>query len=360
MSGHVELWGWDTAAWQKVRTDPAGHLQVDTLSSALPAGAATSANQATIIGHIDTLETISGRCYGYDTANWQYLQVEAAALHNLRVKLYDGANGIDSSILNSDLTTERGLIVKAILMAKWGANNFDNLYLRDVSIDAGATPPSALGVLTYLAGYNGATWDRLRVESNVAFNLRVKLYDGANGIDSAPINAGIADTTRGLVTATALYGRSGANWFPIEEDTGAADAVGTTQASIFTISRLYGYNGTTWDRLRVDASKNLKVNIAAVDATHDTADSFGGNVYSKTMTMANNNATRFESAAILLRDIVIIVQTHPMLLGETGVEVYPVGAGETVGFTKVDISTLYFKNAGADNNGVITILATEE
>lgn len=87
---------------------------------------------------------------------------------------------------------------------------------------------------------------------------------------------------------------------------------------------------------------------------------FGGNVYSKTMTMEDNNATRFETSAKKLRDVIILVETHPLLLGETGVEVYPVDADEAVGFTKVDISTLYFKNAGADNNGKITILGVEE
>ena len=38
--------------------DSAGHLQVDTLSSALPSGAATAANQVTIIGHVDGVETL--------------------------------------------------------------------------------------------------------------------------------------------------------------------------------------------------------------------------------------------------------------------------------------------------------------
>jgi hypothetical protein len=38
--------------------DADGHLQVDTLSSALPSGAATAANQATIIGHVDGVETL--------------------------------------------------------------------------------------------------------------------------------------------------------------------------------------------------------------------------------------------------------------------------------------------------------------
>lgn len=38
--------------------DSDGHLQVDAMSSALPSGAATAANQSTIIGHVDGLETL--------------------------------------------------------------------------------------------------------------------------------------------------------------------------------------------------------------------------------------------------------------------------------------------------------------
>jgi len=40
--------------------DSDGHLQVDTMSSALPSGAATAANQSTIIGHVDGVETLLG------------------------------------------------------------------------------------------------------------------------------------------------------------------------------------------------------------------------------------------------------------------------------------------------------------
>ena len=38
--------------------DSDGHLQVDAMSSALPSGAATAANQSTIIGHVDGIETL--------------------------------------------------------------------------------------------------------------------------------------------------------------------------------------------------------------------------------------------------------------------------------------------------------------
>ena len=40
--------------------DAAGHTQVDIVSSALPSGGATAANQATIIGHVDGIETLLG------------------------------------------------------------------------------------------------------------------------------------------------------------------------------------------------------------------------------------------------------------------------------------------------------------
>ena len=45
MADQTNIWGWDLANWVKVITDVAGHLQVDTLSSALPTGAATGGRQ---------------------------------------------------------------------------------------------------------------------------------------------------------------------------------------------------------------------------------------------------------------------------------------------------------------------------
>jgi hypothetical protein len=46
----------------------------------------------------------------------------------------------------------------------------------------------------------------------------------------------------------------------------AADAVATSSTNGQTLAWLYAFNGTTWDRLQDDASKNLKVNVAAAIA----------------------------------------------------------------------------------------------
>ena len=59
--------------------DAAGHTQVDIVSSALPSGGATAANQATIIGHVDGLETL---LTGID-ADTDAIKTDAAAIEVL-------------------------------------------------------------------------------------------------------------------------------------------------------------------------------------------------------------------------------------------------------------------------------------
>jgi len=87
---------------------------------------------------------------------------------------------------------------------------------------------------------------------------------------------------------------------------------------------------------------------------------FSGKIYSNTKTMADNNATRFETTNVRLRDVVIIVETQNMLLGSSDEVVYPVDVDDTLGFTHIDISTLYFKNAVAGSNGKISVLGVKE
>jgi hypothetical protein len=120
----------------------------------------------------------------------------------------------------------------------------------------------------------------------------------------------------------------------------------------------------TGDEITDDSADAVKAAITSIAAGTNiigqVKDSFSGNIYSKTMTMTDDNATRFETSAKKLRDVIIIVTTNNMLLGKSGTEVYPVDADDTIGFTKVDVSTLYFKNASAGSNGTITILGVEE
>lgn len=54
------LWGWVTDQWKKLIGDAAGHLQVDVVESGLPTGAATSANQTTMITALQLIDDLRG------------------------------------------------------------------------------------------------------------------------------------------------------------------------------------------------------------------------------------------------------------------------------------------------------------
>jgi len=86
---------------------------------------------------------------------------------------------------------------------------------------------------------------------------------------------------------------------------------------------------------------------------------YGGEVYVNSDIATADTARRFETSSKKLKDIIIIVKTHDQLFGDSSGQTYPVGAGETFGITQIDISTLYFKNATAGQNGVVHILAVE-
>ena len=81
--------------------------------------------------------------------------------------------------------------------------------------------------------------------------------------------------------------------------------------------------------------------------------------YVNSDTATVDTARRFETDRVYLRDIIIIVGTYAQLCGDADGQTYPVGVGETIGFTQVDIATLYFRNANAGDNGTVDILGVE-
>ncbi len=100
--------------------------------------------------------------YGYDGSNWQKLLVESAAQHNLRVKLFDGANGLDTALLSeSPDPSDRALLCYSYLTAfNIPTGSARVVFIQDVA--DGFDNIRGLVVNTYLRGFNGSTWDRLR------------------------------------------------------------------------------------------------------------------------------------------------------------------------------------------------------
>ncbi len=87
---------------------------------------------------------------------------------------------------------------------------------------------------------------------------------------------------------------------------------------------------------------------------------FSGAVYENENTATDDTVRRFEASSKKLRDVVIQVETNAQLFGNASNQRFKVTAGASMGFTQVDLSTLYFKNAGAGQNGTVRILGVED
>ena len=126
--------------------DSAGHLQVDTLSSALPTGAATAANQATIIGHVDGVETLLTAANADHAANEALLTTIDADTNAIKV---------DMAAIEVLITTLDG--VQDSALTKLGeietTNNANQVLLGTIDSDTDAikTDIAALEVLSTAA-----------------------------------------------------------------------------------------------------------------------------------------------------------------------------------------------------------------
>jgi hypothetical protein len=85
-------------------------------------------------------------------------------------------------------------------------------------------------------------------------------------------------------------------------------------------------------------------------------DQFSGEVYENEHTATTDAAFRFETTEVKLRGGMILVSTYDALIGDSSNQRYPKTAGTAFSVGDVDLSQLYFKNAGAGNNTKINIV----
>ncbi|MBA7604662.1 hypothetical protein ES703_11788 [subsurface metagenome] len=87
---------------------------------------------------------------------------------------------------------------------------------------------------------------------------------------------------------------------------------------------------------------------------------FAGAVYENEDLATTDDPRRFETTSRKLRDLIIQVSGNDQLFGNVANQRYKVAVGETIGFTQVELSLLYFKNAVTEQNGTVNILGVEE
>ena len=87
---------------------------------------------------------------------------------------------------------------------------------------------------------------------------------------------------------------------------------------------------------------------------------YSGSVYVGSDTAAGDGIRCFAATEKKLRDVIVRVEDNDQLFGTDSAQTFTVAAGEWMGFTKVDVSTLCFKNRTAGLNGTVHIIGVED
>jgi len=149
--------------------DSSGHLQVDALSSALPSGAATAANQSTIIGHVDGIETLI-------TSTNSKIDTFDAVLDNILTK-----NTEIDAVLDT-IKTDTGTIdsdTDAIKTATESSNTHLGNMFYDTALSVTPSDGSDLTGEPFYAVYVGTGGD-----------LKVDMSDGGSAVTLSNVASG--------------------------------------------------------------------------------------------------------------------------------------------------------------------------
>lgn len=160
--------GYDGAAVQVIKTDAAGELQVDVLSSALPAGAATEATVATLATEA-TLSALSAKVIEADTDNVTIVSsvlptgaATEATLANVstsanqtngsqKSQIVDGAGDVVDvvALATGVIGSDKGLVTNSVIhgLTTGGGGGY---------VDVKVTPSGALTTESTLAGLDAA------------------------------------------------------------------------------------------------------------------------------------------------------------------------------------------------------------
>ena len=87
---------------------------------------------------------------------------------------------------------------------------------------------------------------------------------------------------------------------------------------------------------------------------------FGGKVFSVQVTTTVDTAFAAMATEKKLRDVVIVCSGYACTVGSATVQLLPLAVGDTLGFSWINLSTLYFKNKTVAEDTILTIVGVEQ
>jgi len=242
---HGQLYGYNGATWDRLRSSIANGLAVDVTR--------ITGNVTVVQGTGTNLHIVcDSGCGGAATfADNSAFTFGTTAVNNMGAVVDDTATNTvtENSAGAPRMNTNR-------ILYGMPTNSSGTALYPSAAVEADAIAnPTLTQIGTFMHGYNGATWDRLR--STTANGLAVDVTRVTGNV--AVTNAGLTNLDVALSTRLAestFTGRFAAAYLD-------ADAI-ANQTTTAMHGQLYGYNGVTWDRLRATTANGLAVDVTRV------------------------------------------------------------------------------------------------
>jgi len=195
--------------------DADGHLQVDTLSSGLPSGAATAANQSTIIGHVDGIETlITSTNSKIDTAD-AVLDTMATSLGNLDNSVDGNYLNVNANIAGTDFVGGAGAVASGV---------------QRVTLASDDPAVASLGSLD-----NAVDGNYLNVNANIA---GTDMIGGAGAVASGVQRVTLASDDPAVASLGSLDNAVDGNYLNVNANIAGTDFVGGAGAVASGVQRV--------------------------------------------------------------------------------------------------------------------------
>ena len=282
--------------------DSDGHLQVDAVSSALPSGAATAANQSTIIGHVDGIETLI-------TSTNSKIDTFDAVLDNILTKNTEIDTVLDTIKVDTEaIETAVELLDNAIDGSQMQVDvvaisaQSDGTYIGDIKF--GESLPAGSNAIGKLAANSGVDIGDVDVTSLPASTNTIEVVGDAAedaAVAGNPLLAGgIYDATQrtlddgdagalAIDPSGALYTREYTGQDGAVYTTASSDAIKPPTGKAFVAVQML--EDTTFDStgglISVTATKWFNTADAAgdlADGSESTAEGSGGKQISNSVT----------------------------------------------------------------------------
>lgn len=291
--------GFNGTTWDRLRVDGSQNLLVG-VNVALPTGAnvigGVTQSGTWNIGTITTLSQfpsaaaladafanptttqVGAMLMGFGGTTWERLRVDASRnlLVSLNTALPTGSNVIGAVTQSGTWTVARSWTlasgtdsVASVQSGTWNIGTVTTLsqFASAAALADAFANPTTTNIFALIGGFNGTTWDRLRVDAskNLLVSLNTALPTGSNVIgavtQSGTWNIGTVTTVTTVSTVTTLSQFASA--------AALSDAFSNPTTTNIG-SMLMGFNGTTWDRLRSESTGILRVSDENFDVALST------------------------------------------------------------------------------------------